>query len=76
MAQLNRAVWRKSSHNGGDRAWAQFVQGLKDGEFDLARSEPTGSAELGADQAELARVANDVYGLDLLAAHGQDQHAR
>jgi hypothetical protein len=67
MGQLDRAVWRKSSHSGGnggncvevachpgtvavrdskdrggpelafsDRAWSQFVQGIKDGQFDLA----------------------------------------
>ncbi len=68
MGQLDRAVWRKSSHSGGngggcvevaqrrpgavavrdskdrggpqlavsDRAWSQFVRGIKDGELDLA----------------------------------------
>jgi hypothetical protein len=67
MGQLDRAVWRKSSHSGGnggncvevasqpgtvavrdskdrggpelafsDRAWSQFVQGIKQGEFDPA----------------------------------------
>lgn len=68
MGQLDRAVWRKSSHSGGnggncvevarnlpgtvavrdskdrggpelavgDRAWSQFIQGIKDGELDLA----------------------------------------
>jgi hypothetical protein len=67
MGQIDRAVWRKSSHSGGnggdcvevaqrrpgavavrdskdrggpqlavgDRAWSQFVRGIKDGEFDL-----------------------------------------
>jgi Domain of unknown function (DUF397) len=67
MDQLDRAVWRKSSHSGGNgggcvevahhrpgvvavrdskdcggpqlsvsaRTWSRFVQGIKDGEFDL-----------------------------------------